>query len=177
MYFVPLYLAHLGTIQSDIGRIAMSYALILVVIGPLVSHHLAHPEHRRYYVLAGGVITGAAMVIFELLSGHLVVLLMVAALGIAHALSLSSQAAMIAETELVRRLGAGIGMGVFRFWERIGSVAGPFVMAALIAAFGYENAVVILGISIGVSSLIYILLLRGIRSREVSLPLALGQEP
>ncbi len=166
MYFVPLYLAHIGTLQSDVARIVMCYALMLVLVGPLISHKLAKPAYRRYYIFVGGLITGSSMALFAFSSEAYIVLLLVAALGIAHSFSLSSQASLIAETRLVGTLGLGAGMGVYRFWERVGNVAGPFIMAGLIASSGYQQAVMMLGIGIILSSLLYITLLFGIPSRE-----------
>ncbi len=160
VYFVPLYLAQLGTLQGDIGRIVMTYALILVLLGPLLSHALNRPAYRRYYLLTGGLLTALAMLSFGLAANSLMVLLLVAALGISHTLSLATQAALVAETRLVQRLGSGTGMGIYRFWERFGSVAGPFVMAALIASLGYQYAVVALGGLLLLSTLFYILLLQ-----------------
>lgn len=176
MYFVPLYLTQIGTLQSDIGRIAMCYALMLVFVGPLVSRRFGKAKYRKYTILVGGLITGAAMTAFSLVSGSYAVLLLVIALGIAHAFSLSSQASLIAETQLVRRLGTGTGMGVYRFWERVGNVSGPFIMAALVAAAGYQEAVVWLGIGTIISSVLYIVMLYGIPSGEEPEAGAQGQQ-
>ncbi len=159
MYFVPLYLTQIGALQSDIGRIAMCYALMLVFIGPLVSRRFGRAKYRKYTILTGGLITGASMTAFALVSDTYAVLMLVIALGIAHAFSLSSQASLIAETRLVQRLGTGTGMGVYRFWERVGNVSGPFIMAGLVAGAGYQQAVVWLGVGTIISSLLYILLL------------------
>ncbi|MFP5213611.1 MAG: MFS transporter, partial [Acidobacteriota bacterium] len=57
-YFVPLYLRHLGTLQSDIGRILMVYGVVLAILGPLVSKVLTNERYQKYYVLSGGLLTG-----------------------------------------------------------------------------------------------------------------------
>ncbi len=159
MYFVPLYLAEIGTSQADIARIIMCYALTMVIAGQWLSPRLSTPEHRKYYILSGGLVTGVAMILFSLSSSTYTVLLAVALLGLAHALSLSSQTSLIAETHLVKTLGVGKGLGVFRFWERTGNVAGPFIMAALVAASGYQQAIEYFGLGVIFSSLLYLVLL------------------
>jgi MFS family permease len=159
MYFVPLYLSDIGTSQSDIGRIAMTYALMLIFLGPLVSHWFSEARYRRYMVLTGGLITGLAMLSFHWLEDSLAILMLVMALGIAHAFSLSSQASLIVETSLVKRLGTGVGMGVYRLWERTGNVIGPFVVAALVATGGYQQAVVWLGAGTVLLSILYLIAL------------------
>jgi MFS family permease len=159
MYFVPLYLSDIGTSQSDIGRIAMTYALMLIFLGPLVSRWFNEPRYRRYMVLTGGLITGIAMLSFHWLEDSLAILMLVMALGIAHAFSLSSQASLIVETSLVKRLGTGVGMGVYRLWERTGNVIGPFVVATLVATGGYHQAVVWLGAGTVLLSILYLIAL------------------
>jgi hypothetical protein len=80
-------------------------------------------------------------------------------------LSLSSQAALVAETAAVRRLGTGLGMGVYRFWERMGNAAGPFLVATLVAVVGYEQAIGILGGTTLLSCVIYVGLMTSWRER------------
>jgi len=80
-------------------------------------------------------------------------------IGVAHTFSMSSQAALISETEFVRRLGTGTGMGIFRFWERAGNVAGPLIVGYFIATTGYSVTMSILGGIALICSLIYLLLI------------------
>ncbi|RQD72903.1 MFS transporter, partial [Desulfonatronospira sp. MSAO_Bac3] len=111
---------------------------------------------RKYFILLGGLITAGAMLSFALFSGFIPILVMVIMLGIAHSFSVSSQASVISETDIVKKLGPGAGMGIYRFWERAGNVAGPLVMGFLIARVGYESSVVLFGILTLVSSILYL---------------------
>lgn len=154
-FFTPLYLNSIDALQSNIGRIIMTYSICLIFIGPSVSYLLPQAWLRRYLVMVGGFITAAALVSFLFFEGIIPVLIMVILLGIAHSFSVSSQAALVTDTPIVSQMGPGAGMGVFRFWERIGNVIGPLLMAVLIAQLGYQYSVVALGIITLICTVLY----------------------
>lgn len=155
-FFVPIYLNNIEVLQSNIGRVIMCYAICLVFAGPLISYLFPQEYLRRYFILVGGLITAGAMLSFAFYSGFVPILVMVIMLGIAQSFSVSSQASVISETRIVKKLGAGAGMGIYRFWERAGNVAGPLLMGLLIAIVGYEHSVVILGAFIMACNLLYL---------------------
>lgn len=144
-YFVPLYLSNINILQSDIGRVLMGYGLMMVFVGPIFSRLFSQPVLRKYLVFVGGTLTGLSMLILMEYNGFWAVLFIVVGLGMGQALSVSAQASYVYDIDIVRKMGAGTGMGVFRFWERIGNVMGPLLMSSLIVSVGFESAVVILG--------------------------------
>ena len=154
-FFTPLYLNSIDALQSNIGRIIMCYSVCLIFIGPGVSYLFPQAWLRRYLVMAGGLITAAALLSFWFFEGIIPVLIMVILLGIAHSFSVSSQASLVTETPIVSQMGSGAGMGVFRFWERLGNVIGPVVMAVLIGQLGYQYSVVALGVLTLVCTVLY----------------------
>jgi len=158
-YFVPLYLKQLGVLQSDIGRTIMCYGLSMVFLGPLVSRFLNNAAHRKYYILTGGLIIGFSMLSFKIYSGFLPLIVIVTMLGLGHSISVSSQAAAIMETTIVKKMGTGIGMGAFRFWERVGNVLGPIFMGFLIAKTDYTLAVFFLGSFLLLFSFFYFIMI------------------
>ena len=165
-YFIPLYLKRLGTLQSDIGRVIMCYGIALVFLGPLFSRFFDKAGLRKYYVVAGGFLTGLSMLSFIHAQGASHAFGLVILLGIAQTMSVSSQTAFISETPIIGVLGAGAGLGLFRLWERLGNISGPILMGFLIAQYGYEQAVVMLGMISVVCSFLYmifILVYRGHR--------------
>ncbi|MFW5908004.1 MAG: MFS transporter [Desulfosalsimonas sp.] len=155
-FFVPLYLNSIEALQSNIGRVIMCYSICIIFIGPMVSYLFPGEHLRKYLVGAGGLITAFAMLSFTFTAGLLPLVIIVIMLGIAQSLSVPSQAAIISETRAVKQIGAGTGMGIYRFWERAGNVTGPLLMAFLIARLGYEDSVVALGYIILVCSLLYL---------------------
>ncbi len=157
-FFVPLYLNSIEAIQSSIGRVIMCYSICIIFFGPLVSWIFPQEQLRKYLVGAGGLLTAGAMLSFTFTSGFGALLVVVIVLGVAQSISVPSQAAVISETAAVKEMGAGTGMGIYRFWERTGNVAGPLLMALLIARLGYEKSVVALGGVILACSLLYLAL-------------------
>ena len=158
-YFVPMYLETIQVLQSNIGRIIICYGLSLVFLGPLFSRYIGKERLRKYNIFTGGMITSLALFAFQIRPGSLMVLAMVLCIGVAHTFSMSSQAALISETRVVKSLGPGTGMGIFRFWERVGNIAGPLVVGYFIAQKGYAASMTILGGFTLVCSLIYIMLI------------------
>ncbi|MGE0083798.1 MAG: MFS transporter [Desulfococcaceae bacterium] len=158
-YLVPLYLKSLQVLQSDIGRVLMSYDVAIVFLGYFFSKYLDKERHRRYYIFAGGMLTGLSMICFYTGyadSGFFAILLLVIAIGISHTFSISSQMAVITETKIIKEIGTGTGMGVFRFWERLGNVAGPLLAGFLIVKLGYSETFAVLGIMSVICSLLYL---------------------
>ena len=166
-YFTPIYLKKIGTLQSNIGRIIMCYCIAIVFAGPLFSKFMENEDSRKYYILAGGIIAGISLMTFNFFNDFYSVLFIVSMIGIAHSLSVSSQASLVSETKVVREIGVGTGMGVFRFWERTGNVAGPIVMGSLISSFGFKDAVVYTGMVSVITSMAYmIFILTGKKGKE-----------
>lgn len=166
-YFVPLYLQKADILQSNIGRMIICYGLSLIFLGPLFSKYLDKEAFRKYFIMAGGVITGFSLCLFHVNPAPSTVLAIIFSLGIAHTFSISSQAALISETKVVQELGPGRGMGVFRFWERAGNIAGPLLMGFLIAQKGFSSSMVIMGGFSLVCSLIYLFFIRFQKTAQI----------
>ncbi|MFO7495112.1 MAG: MFS transporter [Desulfobacterales bacterium] len=160
-YFVPLYLRQGAAAQGDIGRVIICYGLAMVFLGPLFYRCCDRPAYRKYYIFIGGILTALALSVFLFFSGVRAALFLAAMLGVAHTFSVSSQAAFITETRVAKAMGEGAGMGLFRFWERVGNVAGPLVVGGLISRLGYENAMVALAAFSLATSLAYLGVIRG----------------
>lgn len=156
-YFVPLYLASLGTTQADTGRIIMIYGVLMVALGPVGSRFFDVPAKRWLYVVSGGLLTGVALCSFLFVNGALVLAIVVMLIGVAHSFSVSSQAAIVAATPLASKLGSGTCMGMYRLWERVGNVVGPFIVGYCITQFGFEVAAVCVGLLSLLGSCLYFL--------------------
>ncbi len=169
-YFIPLYLRKFGTLQSDIGRVIMCYGIALVFLGPLFSKYFDRIHLRKYYIVAGGLLTGISMTSFIFFSGFAPAFVLVVLLGIAHTMSTSSQTTMISETSIIKEMGAGAGLGLFRFWERLGNIAGPLLMGFFMANWRYEQAVAMLGLISIACSLLYLVFIFGYRHKTRSVP-------
>jgi MFS family permease len=74
-------------------------------------------------------------------------LILVFLLGVGQSLSISPQAAMVAEVckDEIRTLGQSAVYGVYRMVERMGNAIGPLVAAALLEIGGFQTAFIAIG--------------------------------
>lgn len=147
-YLVPVSLNALGETPAEIGRILMIYGLTIVVLGPWVSRAADRSGRHALFAGLGGLVGGAGMLVVLLAPGVPGVLAGVAALGIGHALNNATQLALVPEICRAEcdRLGPTSVFAVYRLLERGGSVLGPLLAAALADRFGFQPALVALGI-------------------------------
>ncbi|WP_439813791.1 MFS transporter [Zavarzinia sp. CC-PAN008] len=146
-YMSPLYLTELGYSESEIGRFMMSYFLCMLVVSPLVSTLADRFGTHRLLMLAGGLASAAGALAYGM--GHSLWLLLGGTIlvGLGQAMVTTPQLALIPDLfrEQCERYGLSTVIAVFRIVERIGSIAGPLVMAALATALGFAEASSILG--------------------------------
>jgi len=146
-YLLPLHLVASGSTQSMAGRLLMVYAVMMVVLGPMMAS-LAASRERMHWLVGGGLVVsglgGAAV-----LAGGGVgwMLLAVLLIGLGQAMSISAQSALVAEhcAEEIARLGDGVVYGVYRLLERIGNALGPVLAAVLVMHFSYQTGFVVIG--------------------------------
>ncbi len=146
-YLTPLYLNELGNSQSEIGRGMMVYFIVMVFGTPIFAR-LADTFGLRFLpVLVGGILAGGGGMLMFLWDDTLGVILGVGLLGAGHALSTAPLISMVPSVcaREVDAMGQTTVLGVFRILERVGSVAGPFLTAFLVATLGSAHAIAALG--------------------------------
>lgn len=141
-YSVPLYLKLLGTNQSTIGRVMMAYGLAIILFSPAIARLADRVGQLRWFVSIGGFAASLSMFIIWYFDNLLGLLASVTLLGLAHAIGVSPQLALINDfcKDVVQQVGAGTASGIFRLMERIGNVCGPLVAGVLISQFGFKGA-------------------------------------
>ncbi|WP_310620641.1 MFS transporter [Flexibacterium corallicola] len=145
-FFVPIYLASLEASQSEIGRVMMLYSLIIIPISPLASRFSDQLGKNLWVVICATIISGIVLIGLYQSASVAAVLAVVAALGLAHAflkapLIVAAMDAAALSPD-VSRTGA---LSFLRMFERIGSVAGPVVVGAMLVTFNYGDTAAILG--------------------------------
>ena len=163
-YLVPLYLSELGNRQSVIGWMIMLYGVSTLACMPLAARFADRSGRHAAVVAAGGVVAGlgclASLSATAVGGPSSAVMIAILALGLGHALSLTSQIAIVQE---VASFHGGIGqasvIGAYRLMERAGMVLGPIVAGALAASFGYQGAIVGIGVIVLVSIALYMLVM------------------
>lgn len=147
-YSAPLYLKFLGNNQSTTGRVMMAYGLAIILLSPFIAKLADKFGHRRWFVSVGGFGAAFAMFTIYFFDSTIGLLVSITLLGIAHAIGVSPQLALINDfcKDVVQEVGSGTATGIFRLIERIGNVLGPIIAGLLIAQFGFNGAFLGIGI-------------------------------
>jgi len=169
-YLVPLYLSDLGNRQSVIGWMIMLYGVSTLAFMPIMARFADRSGRHVAVVAVGGLLAGAgclASLSDATFGGPLnAVVIAIVALGIGHALSLTSQLAIVQEVAShYGGLGQASAIGAYRLVERSGMVLGPVVAGVLAANFGYQGAIVGIGCIVLVCIALYMLLMKISRRR------------
>ncbi len=169
-YLVPLYLLDMGRSQSVVGRILMTYAVMMVLCGPIAAAFATTRERMENLVGAGLLISGSGGLLLLFGGDVLWVFAAIFLVGLGQSLSIAAQSALVREhcEAEVAALGEPTVYGVYRLLERLGNAAGPLLAAALVLAVGYRNSFVITGGAVALCGLFFVLATR----RPASPPLA-----
>ncbi len=157
-YLVPLSMADSGFDQASIGRVLTLYALAMLPLVPLVSRFSDRSGYRPGFVLVGAALSASAIIHPLIWAEPWGEAAMVLQLGVAQALSITPQSALVGE--LGRRylpdVPEGMVYGVFRFVERSGNAIGPLIAAWLLGAYGLDVALIAVGAISLIGALLYL---------------------
>ena len=178
-FLVPMYLSELGYRQSVIGWMITLYGAATLACTSIAARFADRSGRHAAVVAAGCVLAGlgclATLSDAALGGAFSAVLIAILALGLGHALSLTSEIAIV--QDVARRRGGlhqSSMIGAYRLAERGGMVLGPIIAGMLAAAFGYRGAIVGIGVIVLVCAAFYAIamsLLRpasGVRRRTIA---------
>jgi len=145
-YLVPLYIVSIGNTQAMAGRMLMVYAIMMVLVVPFAATLSDASLRRERYVALGLIISGLGGFLLLFSESFLVLFAVVFLLGLGQALSIAAQSALVGEhcQEEIRKYGADVVYGVYRFLERLGNALGPLLASVLVVFWGYHGAFVAL---------------------------------
>ena len=167
-YLVPLYLVDMGYRFSVVGWMITLYGGSTLVCMSVVARFADRSGRHAAVVAVGGALAGlgclASLPEVAVIGPIYAVMTAILALGFGHALSLTSEIAVV-QNVAIRRGGMHQAsmIGAYRLAERGGMVLGPIVAAALAARYGYQGAIVGIGVILLVSIAIYAMLLIPLR--------------
>jgi predicted MFS family arabinose efflux permease len=159
LYFaLPIQLSGQGVTASDIGRVLMLYGLTTIFLGPSVARIVDRSANKKAFIplagLAGG--GGLLLVLFEKsVTGLLVA---VALLAIAGAMTQAAQASYALGLDKVRNAGLGFSFGLQRAADKFGQMLGPLVVGGLMATLGGTGGLAALGVSYATLTLLFFLI-------------------
>lgn len=156
-YSGPVYLSQLGANQSSVGRILMAYGLAIVLISPLSAWLGDRLKKKTAFIVFGGGLSALAILFVYWVDGVMGMFGGVLLLGVAHAVGVSPQLALLTEKVKMRDgLTLGKTIGIFRLTERIGNIAGPIVAATLISLLGFQSAFLWLATGVAASLMLLV---------------------
>lgn len=142
-YMVALTLDSLGASSADIGRTLMIYFLAIALVGPVAGRVAEGGVPLPAMALSGAFLAGTSLLAVAVWPSEITMIFAVLGCGIGHGMvdgAKVSFAMSISETELAH-LGADPVLGALRTMERLGSIAGLLLIAALASQFGYAFAI------------------------------------
>ena len=167
-YLVPMYLSELGYRLSVIGWMITLYGVSTLACTSFAARFADRTGRHAAVVALGGVLAGLgclASLSQNAIGGPFnAVLVAILALGFGHALSLTSEIALV--QNVARRRGGlhqASMISAYRLAERAGMVLGPVVAGTLAASFGYQGAIVGIGVILLVSTALYVIAMNPLR--------------
>ena len=156
-YLVPLVVLQLGGTLAMAGRLIMLYGVIMVLVTPLAAKWADRRHRHAAAVLAGLMLSALAGVLPLALPGLAGVAAAVLLLGVAQAISIAPQSALVARVcqPEIALLGEGTVYGVYRLVERTGNALGPLLAAAVVQRWGYSEAFAAIGALAAVAALCF----------------------
>ena len=168
-FLVPMYLSELGYRYSVIGWMITLYGAATLACTSLAARFADRSGRHAALVVAGCALAGlgclATLSDAAVGGAFSAVLIAILALGFGHALSLTSEIAIV--QDVARRRGPlhqASMIGAYRLAERGGMVLGPIVAGVLAAAFGYRGAIVGIGVIVLVFVALYAIAMSLLRS-------------
>ncbi len=170
-FLVPLYLDSIGFGGAAIGRTMMVYFIVLLAMNQVAAFLADRFDNHEYLIVAGGFSAALGCLLFVTATGVWPLVGGIALVGLGQSFVMTPQIAVLpdlfrGEAEAFGRAGL---TAAFRVIERFGSVAGPLVAGAILAAAGIEQAGRVIGYGIAATTLLLALLLAlGFIGRRVS---------
>ncbi len=165
-YLVPLYLNELGHSPSSIGRIMMLYGLATIGLVYVTAKHADRSGRYATIIGIGGIIASlgciANLADNTLGGGSNAATVAILALGVGHALSLTSQNSIIQQVAESHRdaIGKASVLGAYRLLERIGMIVGPLIAVGLSTLYGYRGAIIAFGFILMVLTIAFVVVMR-----------------
>jgi Na+/melibiose symporter-like transporter len=170
-YLVPMFVATLGKNQAFTGRLLMIYAVIMVLLVPLVAKFAITYKRQVFFMNMGAIFSGIGLIYLGLSTDIWALIICIVFIGLGQAMSISSQSSLVAQVVdegLIRKHSESGIYGAYRFNERLGNAFGPILAATLIVSLGYQSTFLVFGvISLIATILGYVILLKNQQKLEL----------
>jgi predicted MFS family arabinose efflux permease len=165
-FALPLVLGQQGYRQEEIGQIIMLYGIGVVAASSYVSRLVDRTGSTESILFWGATISAVGLVLIGLMGSTLVgngmmstsvVIAGVIIVGIAHGFINAPVVTHVAHSPLAGQIGANPVTTTYRFLERTGHVAGPFLVGQFFLIWGQGPQVLIwIGITTAILGLLFL---------------------
>lgn len=154
LYLGPLYLNLLENTKAEVGRIMVIYAVIMALTTLVWARIADRRQSQLSFVIVGAFLSGVAMLGALIWGDTIGVIVSITVMGIAQAVGMPSQVSLVPviSARECDRLGRATVIGLFRVFERIGSIVGPVAAAILVGLFGYPWTMAAIGMFVVAAS-------------------------
>jgi predicted MFS family arabinose efflux permease len=165
-FALPLVLGQQGYRQEEIGQIIMLYGIGVVAASSYVSRLVDRTGSTESILFWGATISAMGLVLIGLMGSTLVgngmlstsiIIAGVIIVGIAHGFINAPVVTHVAHSALAGQIGANPVTTTYRFLERTGHVAGPFLVGQFFLIWGQGPQVLIwIGIATAILGLLFL---------------------
>jgi predicted MFS family arabinose efflux permease len=146
-FALPLYLESAGVQASNVGRVLMVYGLCIVYLGPLVGRGVDRAGiGKKTWVFWGSLLAGASLLGLHAGEGIAGAALSVLALAVAGCCLGASQTHYMLALPEVRSYGAASATSLMRAADKLGQMAGPLIVGALLGVLGMNASLTVTGL-------------------------------
>ncbi len=155
IFGLPVLMTKASYAQEDIGQVLMVYAGAVVLASGYISRFVDLSGNSHFALFLGAIVSGAGLVLVGLTGwlpivnsadGTIVLTAMliagVAVVGIAHGFINAPVVTHVANSEVAAKTGESSATATYRFLERAGHVAGPFIVGQLFLFSGQDPVVI-----------------------------------
>ena len=171
-YLTPIYMRLEDMNQAVIGRVIMVYGFFMVILIPLVSKLLQKKPFHLQALMGGNILCGLSILPVLISPTPMGLAAAIALMGISHGIAHVPQtmAVTVVLKKECQTYGVAKIVGIYRFFEFQGYVAGPLLGSYLISKFGHTDAFIYVAgtiLSIAISFALYVGLNRNSSLRKM----------
>jgi MFS family permease len=150
-FALPLILVQQGYAHEEIGQIIMLYGIGVVAASGYISRLVDRTGNSEAVLFWGAAISGVGLLLIGMMGSELLhsdalrtasVVCGVMIVGVAHGFINAPVVTHVAHSQLAARIGTNPVTTTYRFLERIGYVAGPFVVGQMFLVWGQTPEVI-----------------------------------
>jgi predicted MFS family arabinose efflux permease len=166
-FALPLLLGQYGYRQEEIGQIIMLYGIGVVAASGYVARLVDRTGNTEMVLFWGAAISGIGLVLVGLMGSEMlgngplstvVVIGGVLIVGLAHGFVNAPVVTHVAHSQLAGQIGATSVTTTYRFLERIGHVAGLFIVGQLFLVWGQSGQILVwIGIATAALGLVFLI--------------------